>query len=93
MDVQPEPLLLGALFDQPYNGVDDQGNADIFFVEFVLTRFDLGQIQDVVDKIEQVLSRVIDVAGVLAIFDDADRSEYFAVDHFRKTDDRVQRCA
>ena len=59
-------------------------------MEFVRPRFDLGQVQYVVDQGQQVLPGLMKITRIIAILDAADRPEGLVPDNLRKADDRVQ---
>src|SRR3546814_20719363 len=58
-----------------------------------LFRSDLGNVQDVVDQIEQHLAAGMDVAGIGPVHVAAERTEHLLLHHLREADDRVQRRA
>ena len=61
------------------------------FVENELPGLDLGDVEDVVDDVEQVLAAFVYVLGVFAVFRRTDRTEHLVEQDFGKAQDGVER--
>src|SRR5207244_136041 len=64
---QREALLAGAVGQQLGGRLDNWYQLEIEYFQFDLAGFNLGEIQDVVDDIEQDLRRFMDDVGVFAL--------------------------
>src|SRR6185312_8429496 len=64
-----------------------------FLVELVLARLDAAEVEKLVDEVEQVLARAMDIAGIFLVLRYLVRPQQFRLQHFRKADDRIERRA
>ncbi len=79
-----------AFADHCQRGLHDAADAESAWLEHHLTRFDLRQVQDVVEQLEQVPARVPDVAQILVLAL-VDLAEHAIQQHLGEADHRVQR--
>ena len=85
-------LFRGAALHQPHAFLDDLGQVDRLEMQVELAGFRLGKIQYVVDQRQQMLSRAMNIHGIVAIARHAG-AEYLRADHFGKSQNGVQRRA
>src|SRR5260221_9522704 len=90
--IEVQPLALGALADQRAAVLHRRRHVEVVDVERHLARFDLRQVEDVVDEGEQVLPRAVDVAHVLELLR-VQVAEHALLQHLGKADDRIERRA
>ena len=62
-----------------------------FLVQFVAAGLDPRQIENLVDEIEQVNARIMDVGGIFLVDRHRMRAKNFALHHLGEAEDRVQR--
>jgi hypothetical protein len=72
--------------------LDGSRQVEVTEVQLHPPRFDLRQIEDVVDEAQQMPARVQYVVQVLGLFV-VDVAEHPLHQHFREADDRIERCA
>ena len=63
----PQALVLGAEPHQPLAVLGDVGERDRRLVQLVAAGLDAGDIENLVDEIEQVLAALMDVVGVFLV--------------------------
>ncbi len=61
-------------------------------MHLLLAGFDLGNVQQIVDEVEHMIARTVDVLQVVAVAVIADGAELFIEHQLGKADDRVERC-
>ena len=86
--------LFGGLEADQLEG-DFEGAAGIQRIgrDFHAARFDLGDVQQIVDQGQKMRARGMDVAGIILVAGIAHRAETFLADDFRKAQNGVQRRA
>ena len=62
-----QPLALRAQVQQAQAVLDDIGEADRLFVQLVAAGLDAGQVQDLVDELQEMPAALVDVAAVLLV--------------------------
>ena len=92
LDLDGDAVCGGALADHRQRVFECAGNREDARIERHLARFDLGQVQDLVEQLQQMAAGVPDVAQVF-LLPLVDLAEHALQQHFREADDRVQRCA
>ena len=90
---QLDLLLLGLPADHPHRGVHRINRVDELRRDRHLAGFNLGNVENVVDHVEQVLAGREDVAGIVLVRGMAERAGEFVHHDFRETDDGIQRRA
>ena len=85
-------LLLGLGRDHERRRLQEFLNADAFQRQFHRAHFDLGQVQHVIDKCEQMGAAVVDAPHILLLLL-IERAKTFPFEQVGKAYDRVQRCA
>src|SRR6267142_1216873 len=93
LDFQDLLLLLDAALGKKHAGSDDLSQIEAFEVQAEIAAFDLGDVEDVVDHLEQMLARVRDIAGILARLAGGALLRHELFDQFAETDDGVERRA
>ena len=88
---QRQACFAGAIVDQPQTGPDQPLEVEAFLVQAMLAGFDLGDVQDVVDDVEQQRATGVNVAGVALVGIGAQRSDHLVLHHGGEAHDRVQR--
>src|SRR6185437_7823031 len=61
--------------------------------QFKLSCLDFREVEEIVEQRNQVAARSVNVLEILPITVVADRAEALVHHHFRKADDRIERCA
>jgi len=74
-------------------GIDQLGDVDGLIGELEPAGADLGQIENVVDQLQQMLPAGVEIVGVFEIFAVADRPQDFVGDDLGKADHRIERRA
>ncbi len=93
IEIERDPAFRCALAHQSLSRTNQLRDLDPGLVKLLASGFDLGQVQYIIDEVELVLARVVNVGRVFAIFRPAERAEYFPLDHLGKADDGVERSA
>ena len=62
-----QALALGAQPQQAVAVLDDLGEVDRLLVQLVAAGLDAGEVEDLVDEMEQVLAALVDVAGIFLV--------------------------
>src|SRR5207237_8000888 len=78
--------------DQTANAFDRVAQREALGVDLHPARFDFGEVEDVVGEAEEVLARGVDVVEE-ADFAIVDAAAETCAQHFRESDDRVERRA
>ena len=60
---EDDALVLGDGAERPGQEFDQLGHVDRFPLEVQRSRFDLGEVEDLVDEVEQVLTRLLNRVG------------------------------
>ena len=90
IDAQADRGRFRRIGDQVLGGLDDVAQLDVGFLQLDVPRHGLGQVQDVVDDVEQVPAAGMDVAGVFQVFGRAQRAEHLLLEDLREPQDGVQ---
>ena len=85
--------LLGPAAHQGQAFLDCGVERHALLAQLEFAGFELGEVENVVDQVEQVAAAGVDVLGVVGVFLQAHRTEHLVLDHFREADDGVQRRA
>ena len=81
-----------AFLDQGDGGIEGSAEIEVSQLELHPARLDLRQVQDVVDKREQMMTRGVNILHVLRLLV-VELSEHALAEHLGKADDCVQRGA
>ncbi len=73
--------------------LDDARQRDRLLLQFVTTGLDAGEIEDLVDQHQQMLSAGMDVGGVFLVSGYVQGPEQLGLHHFGETEDRIERRA
>jgi hypothetical protein len=82
-----------ALSHHHHDRLDGFGDNQGGLIQTFLTSFYFGQVQNVVDELEQVLAGLFDVFRVFVILVVAERSQLLLFEYASESDDRVKRRA
>ena len=77
--------------DQPAGRVHRGFDIHPALVELELAGFRLGEIEDVIDDLQEVRAALVDVLRVFAVLRAADRPQRLAHHDLRESDDRIER--
>ena len=87
------PRLDRAQLQQMVAVGNDMHQRHRFLVQFVAAGLDPRQIENLVDEVEQMDARIVDVGGILLVDRHGMRAENFALHHLGESEDRIQRRA
>ena len=67
MGAELQTCLFGAIAHEPHAGIDACRDVDRLFIELDLAELDLGNVEHVVDQVQQVLAAVADIGGIFDV--------------------------
>ena len=78
---------------QAHRGLDDGADIEPILAELDLAGLDPGDIEDIVDKPQEVRAAVVNVANIFAVFGVAEGAVNLLLHDFGESDDGVERRA
>ena len=87
------PLALARSFRRWWHSSADMGELDRLLLELVAARLDAREVEDLVDEVEEVLARGVDVGDILLVVGHVERPEHLRLHHLGEAEDGVERRA
>jgi hypothetical protein len=91
--LKDDVVFLNLRVQQADRAGDDTTDINFGFEQIFLARFDLGQVQEVIDESQQMLPGLVDIAGIFEILRASHGTQSLASHDLGKADDPDQRRA